>query len=149
MHKSIRFSNEDNLLLFSPSRKKHPLTLGLHCVTPLSPKVIHCLVNWMISDLGLSHSSHKPVWIIQTRTLTSFQHWKPIWKFCDDDTRVIWSWIVAPIGNCRGNRQSTCELGLAIRRFLPLRISRQVDNPYSCGHFEVRLTYVGLSVPKV
>ena len=28
-------------------------------------------------------------------------------------------------------------------------IRRQVDSPCSCGHFEMRLTYVGLSVTKL
>ena len=47
-------------------------------------------------------------------------------------------------------------LELAMRLYLPMcidahrmRISRQVDRPCSCGHFEMRLTYVGLFVPKL
>ena len=41
------------------------------------------------------------------------------------------------------------SLGLAMRQFLPLRISRQADSPCSCGHFEMRLTSVGLFVQEL
>ena len=43
----------------------------------------------------------------------------------------------------------TLLLGLAFCLYLPMSISRQVDSPCYCGHFEMRMTYVGLSVPEL
>ena len=118
----IKFQNIDQISQFLPNFTK------IHQISQFQKDITFIL---SIQTIQTIHT-------IQTmQTMQTMQTCTYYW----DNFYIQWS-LSLP-------NKAVSQLGLAMRRFLLMRIANKKDSPCSCGHFEMCLTSVGLVVPKL